>query len=328
MPKPTAVVGSLLGGAAAVVLANKGLLRRWAKNPDPLEGRAPKFPAGRATTITTDDGTVIAAFTAEPTSTEPDTPHVVLVHGLTSNHDDMGPIAERLLDAGFAVTGIDQRGHGASTVGSEGFGGRRQGADLAQLLVGLDLTNLVLVGHSMGGMAIMNMLVDEPELTAERVRATVLVATSAAMDGPLNQLGLRLGSQRPSDLIHALKQRLVVATGLSIFGKKPSLFMIEQALESATRCPDETRRGATEGLLDHDVSGRLHRVATPTLVVVGDDDKLTPLEDNRQIATAITGAELVVIPGAGHQVIWEHPGQLADLIAKHATTTDLRESTR
>ena len=327
MAKTTAVVGSLLGGAAAALVANKGVLRRWSSNPDPLEGRVPAFPPGRAATITTDDGAVIAAFTADARPSDDDLPHIVLIHGLTSNHDDMGPIAERLVEAGFSVTGIDQRGHGASTIGSEGFGGRRLGADLAQLLVALDLTNVVLAGHSMGGMAIMNMLVDEPELTAERIRANVLIATSAAMDGPRNQLALRLGSQRPSDLIHALKKRLVVAAGLSIFGKKPSLFMIEQALESATRCSDETRRCATEGLLDHDVTGRLHQVSTPTVVAAGDHDKLTPLEDNRQIASAISGAELVVLAGAGHQVIWEFPDRLAAIIAKQATTTDLRSTT-
>ena len=57
---------------------------------------------------------------------------VVLVHGLTSNHHDWGPVAVRLVATGHRVIGLNQRGHGGSTVGTDGFGPARQGRDVGQ----------------------------------------------------------------------------------------------------------------------------------------------------------------------------------------------------
>jgi pimeloyl-ACP methyl ester carboxylesterase len=48
-------------------------------------------------------------------------------------------------------------------------------------------------------------------------------------------------------------------------------------------------------------------VKVPTLVVVGDEDTLTPVEESRTLAAAHPGAELVIIPGAGHLANLECP---------------------
>ena len=52
----------------------------------------------------------------------------------------------------------------------------------------------------------------------------------------------------------------------------------------------------------HDVWDGLPSIATPTLVVHGDADILVPTENGRLIAARIPGAELVLIPGAGHML--------------------------
>jgi len=62
------------------------------------------------------------------------------------------------------------------------------------------------------------------------------------------------------------------------------------------------------------ITGRLHEIAAPTLVMVGEDDLLKPLKYAEIIAREIRGAELAVVPHAGHAVSWEQPGVFNTLL--------------
>jgi len=106
-----------------------------------------------------------------------------------------------------------------------------------------------------------------------------------------------------------------------LFGKMPSRVMVEDALASNRACPLDTRRGAALGLLDYDIRDLLPQIATTTVVVCGNKDRVTSLKENRAIAKAIPGAQLIVVPNAGHMVIWEAPDILADAIAAITTST-------
>ena len=75
-----------------------------------------------------------------------------------------GPVARRLITDGFEVVAVELRGHGDSSRGRDGYGPRRLAADLAQVLSALDLRDVILVGHSMGGMASMTLMLEHPEL--------------------------------------------------------------------------------------------------------------------------------------------------------------------
>jgi pimeloyl-ACP methyl ester carboxylesterase len=68
------------------------------------------------------------------------------------------------------------------------------------------------------------------------------------------------------------------------------------------------------GLLANDEIDHLHDIAVPTIVVVGSRDLLTPLRSAKRIATAIDGAELHIVAGAGHQLMMENPEELAALL--------------
>jgi pimeloyl-ACP methyl ester carboxylesterase len=65
------------------------------------------------------------------------------------------------------------------------------------------------------------------------------------------------------------------------------------------------------------VTGRLKQVAAPTLVIVGEDDLLKPRKYAEIIAREIPGAELAVVPHAGHSVCWEQPGAFNTLVLGH-----------
>jgi 3-oxoadipate enol-lactonase len=59
-----------------------------------------------------------------------------------------------------------------------------------------------------------------------------------------------------------------------------------------------------------DSRGRLAEIACPTLVIAGAQDRAVPLHHARMLHEGIQGAQLVVIEGAGHAVIWTHPDEL------------------
>ncbi|MEM7287281.1 MAG: alpha/beta hydrolase [Actinomycetota bacterium] len=315
------LVGAALAGAAsgaATVVGERRLLNKMDTAPLPPGWKPPVFPTSTEVMVPTDDDAQLLVASAGPE----DGPTVVLVHGLTSNHHDWGPVAERLVASGHRVIGVNQRGHGGSTVGHDGFGPERQGRDLGQVLSALALRDVVVCGHSMGGVAALSLMLLAPEAGAERVAGLALVATLAHTNAPDRRLGIHLGNTTPYEKL-ARHPRHAAALARYVFGELPNRSLVNAALASNARCPRETRSGAALGLLDYDVRHRLADIEVPTVVVCGDRDLLTSLSENREIADA-TGGELVIAEGAGHLVIWEQPdlvaGAAASLVTRITTT--------
>ncbi len=313
------VVTTVGVGAIAARLGERRIVRRLERTPPPPGWTSPRFPADTEVMVPTDDGAELVVAIAGPA----DGPPVVLVHGLTSNHHDWGPVASRLVERGHRVIGVNQRGHGGSTVGGDGFGPTRQGADLGQVLRALDLHDVTLVGHSMGGIAALSLLILAPESGADRVGSLVLVATLASTTGVDRRNGLKVAQREDRVIVdHPVHGRVFAR---AVFGSSPSVAMVDDALASAARCPDATRIGAASGLMGYDIRPGLPDIAVPTTVVCGDQDRLTPLSENKRIAAAIPSAQLVVVPDAGHLVIWEAPDVVADAIADRAAADVVME---
>lgn len=306
-----------LAGAAAAVAGGALALRRSLRNLEaadvdrerPLDANT-TFPAGQVVQVTTDDDGTIATESIGAVGG----PTVVLVHGITSSRQDWGPVARVLVARGHTVIGVDQRGHGGSDPGSDGYSPERLGQDLAQVVVALDLRDVVIVGHSMGGIAAMMFAVEHPEVNAERIRSMVLVATTNRTP--------RLFRRPPTRLVELALGRASVdwafrrpALARGLFGRFGSRRLVEAALVSARRArPNEVARCAA-GLVGYDVTDRLTDIATPTHCFFGTSDIVTPAGANRLIARTIPGATATEIDGAGHLLIWTHVAEIADLVA-------------
>ncbi len=309
-----------LAGAAAAVVGGALAVRRGLRNLDAADTDAERlldtdttFPAGRVVDVPTDDGGTIATESTAGANAGSG-PAVVLVHGITSSRQDWGPVARALVARGHTVIGVDQRGHGGSDPGSDGYSPERLGQDLAQVVVALDLRDVVLVGHSMGGIAAMMFAVEHPEVNAERIRSMVLVATTNRTP--------RLFRRPPTRLVELALGRASVdwafrrpALARGLFGRFGSRRLVEAALVSARRArPNEVARCAA-GLVGYDVTDRLTDIATPTHCFFGTSDIVTPAGANRLIARTVPGATATEIDGAGHLLIWTHVAEIADLVA-------------
>lgn len=224
----------------------------------------------------------------------------------------------------------DQRGHGLSGYGEPGSGAIDQlGRDLYQVISQTaPVGPVVLVGHSMGGMTIMALAEQHPEMFGHPVTGVALLATSA---GPVNpSFGLPAGGSVVQlaahwaagwigpDLVHLLRlaRRLPgyreVARSLVrrfAFGSRVSQRKVDLVLEMM----EETHPCAVTDLfqqfrpLDKKAAlAALGRVST--LVMAGERDTITPPRDSEAIADAVSGADLVTLPGTGHVLILERCG--------------------
>lgn len=297
-----------IGVLAAGGFLGQRLISKWRINPDPLDGKPAEFPSGIVRPVTLPDGAVINTVTVG------EGPTIVCVHGLTTNRNDWGPMAPALLDAGFTLLAVEQRGHGESTEGTAGYGSKQLGDDLAVVLETLDVEAIAVMGHSMGGMAAMAYAVDHPDAFHRRVASLILLATAASMRTGRHAIALRLGGLVIPEALQPPESRLRVATGLMAFGARPSLHMIDQIIGHFRTCPDDVRAKATAALADHHVEDQLASVHVPALVVGASRDQMIRPFQVEQLAEALANSRLEMLPSAGHMVIWERHEQLTTMI--------------
>ena len=249
---------------------------------------------------------------------------VVLSHCWTADHDAWR-YQVRDLRAAFGhtirIVTYDHRGHGSSSPTSRGSATIENLArDLSDLIDRHAPTgDLVLAGHSIGGMTLMELAASRPQLFADRVRGVCLVATSG---GDLRQvtLGLPDLGDWSKELIPYLlafrakrlsRRRRITAPVVEsvvvrrfLFGDTMRLRDHMLAVEALINTPADSMTGFFEDLMRHD---RLEPLGpalrgVPTVVLAGDQDALTPLDHARRLAAAIPGARLLISPGAGHML--------------------------
>lgn len=176
-----AVMVTTAGGVLATAAGTTAVLRSRSRRRDRIDRCDPcgpggcRLPEGRPLVVPTQDGAHLAVTVAGPT----DGPTVVLSHCWTGSQAIWATVARRLVLGGHRVVLYDQRGHGASTGGDAAPSIAALGEDLRAVLDATGATDVVLVGHSMGGMTIQAYAADHPDHFGSRVRAVVLVATAA-----------------------------------------------------------------------------------------------------------------------------------------------------
>src|SRR5262245_44343094 len=178
---------------------------------------------------------------------------IVFAHGVTLSSRVWAKQFESIPAAGFRAVAFDGRGHGESTVGKTGYSIENLAEDLRAVLVTLDLHDAVLVGHSMGGMAVEAFAVHHPDVAAERVAGLVLMSTTArAMTSDARRIrgGLERATGAVPTAAAVMRQRnlglLVARLG---FGDSPNPSHVEATRQMLAECSRETLRESSRALL-------------------------------------------------------------------------------
>ncbi len=255
-------------------------------------------------------------------------PAVVLVHGVTLTSDIWLNQFEDLAST-HRVIAIDQRGHGRSTAGAGGYALTRMADDLLEVLDHLQADQVVLVGHSMGGMVSLTAATTRPERFTARVAGMVLVSTSS---GPVPTGGRRVPEPLTSGVVSVIGRQLarseargngILPTSAraadvavrAVFGREPSAADVDFTRRVVAPMSPSALAACIGAIAAHDVSTRLAGISVPATVVVGTRDPLTPPFHARRLAQGIAEAELVVLPGCGHMPMLERRSQVSEVIA-------------
>lgn len=255
-------------------------------------------------------------------------PTVVFSHGYTLTLKGWVFQRRAMKASGYRVVVWDARGHGRSGAGSpDAYNIEQLGRDLGAVIAATTPQGpLILVGHSMGGMTMMSLAVEDHELIHRRVVGAAFIATSpgglsAVHWGLGNALGRvvhRVGPMAMGQL--AGRQGLVTAARKA--GKDVEAFFVERysfaspVPESAVALMAEMIFGTSLRVMSsylpaferHDKREALAQFnGVETLVLNGVQDTLTPPEHSEEIVRLVPGAEHVLVNEAGHIVMLEHP---------------------
>jgi pimeloyl-ACP methyl ester carboxylesterase len=266
---------------------------------------------------------------------------VVLAHCWTLNQDDWHyQVRDLQREFGHRVRIVtwDHRGHGGSAPAPRGDCTIDNLArDMADVIATYAPTGkLVLAGHSIGGMTMMALAEQRPEVF-DRVVGVAFVSTSSGQLDTvtlgLPEMGPFLRAQIPRML--ALRSRTLTLRARRrapiierrvvrkfLFGEPMRLVDSALTIDGIINCSSATMRGFYEDCMRHDRAAGLKVLeGVPTQVLVGSRDRLTPPEHARRIADAVEGAVLTVAPGAGHMLPLERDelvsGVLVRLIRPH-----------
>jgi len=232
-------------------------------------------------------------------------PALLLLHAFPLGLAMWEPQATALADA-HQVVRFDCRGFGGSPPGDGLLTMERIADDAAGVLDRLGLASAVVCGVSMGGYAAFAMVRRHPE----RIRALVLADTRARADSPEAKASRAAQAEKvrrdgARAIADAVLPKLVGATS---HRERPELMArVRQIIEA------NPPRGITDALAGlaarADSTPTLREIRVPTLVVVGEEDAITPLAEAETLQRGIAGSRLAVIPRAGHLSSLENPDE-------------------
>ncbi|WBQ03714.1 alpha/beta fold hydrolase [Kribbella sp. CA-293567] len=293
------------------------------------------------------------------TTGSPDAPvTVVLAHGWTCStrswHHQLAGLPRVLGADSVRVVAYDHRGHGRSAAAPEGSTRIEQLAD--DLAFVLDEVvgegPVVYAGHSMGGMTLMALADQRPDLIGSRIKAAALVATSsgqltsrafglpARLDGTAAVLAPRainLAGQRMERRAARLAEEAAPvgrAAGLRaaaavpaawvrrpalrqlVFGKNADPAEVDILMADLQRLPGRSFGGFFEAITRHDLAHALAVLdGIPVEIMHGTRDRLIPPRHGNRMAQLVPSARLWMYPGAGHMLMQERPRDVTQRLA-------------
>jgi 3-oxoadipate enol-lactonase len=236
---------------------------------------------------------------------------VVFLHAFPLNRTMWDPQVTALVGESRCIA-IDYRGLGESK-GGEPYSMDRYADDVAGVLDTLQIARAVVIGLSMGGYVAFALW----RRHRDRVRALVLADTRATADTPETIARRRelIEIARAQGSTAVANAQITGLVGKTTREKRPDIYdamhrMIAQA-------PVAGIIGATEALMSRpDSTETCATIDVPTLVVVGDEDVLTPPRDAARLADAIRGSRLEVLQGAGHLSNVERPAAFNTVVSE------------
>ena len=241
-------------------------------------------------------------------------PTIVFIHGWTADHhrwDKMIDFASKY----FKVVALDLRGHGESTKPEDAeYNINAYTADIIKLLDHLNIEKAILAGHSMGGMIAQKFYFNQKG----RVAGLILVGTTSKV---VDNFSMKLNTSLAIFLMN-----LAYSTGLKIvlgraFSNLTPKEEKEKLIGDAIRnVPKYVAVNSFKDFVKNfDTRAKLKEIKVPTLIIVGENDRMLPPRMSMFLRDNIEDSEFVVVPEAGHEVMLEVPDEVNKAIDSFLT---------
>ncbi len=316
-------VASIVGASA-----RRSIIQRTTSVEDPYADEDfGRIDDDRGYVVTTPDGVPLAVREAGPVDARVT---MVFVHGfclrMGAFHFQRTRLPERL-DQDVRMVFYDQRGHGDSgEAAPETYTLTQLGRDLESVLkVAAPQGDVVIVGHSMGGMTLLSHARQFPDQYGRRIVGAALISSAAegVTRSPLGEIlknpaleAVRFTARSAPRLVHrgrnvsrSLIGPVLRAASYSDLQVSRSLDTFSQRMMNGTPIP--TMVGFLDALEHHDETpGLWTLLRVPTLIACGDHDLLTPDEYSKKMAACMPQSELVIVPGASHLALLDKPDSI------------------
>jgi pimeloyl-ACP methyl ester carboxylesterase len=326
------LAGGLLLGVGAGVTLERTLVGRDRRREDPDAGEPFGGIRGTPVKLTSHDGTRLHVEELGQG------PCLVFAHGFSLTQDAWH-YQRRDLPGRYRCVFFDQRGHGRSgRPRKDDFSLQALAGDLKAVLDWTGEERVVLVAHSMGGIAALQLAEQFPDELGGRVAGLVLVGSTyvdtvrgmtaavSAWGAAWAQRTLITGAFRFMGQDPARAQQLrrrgsdlgYLGTRLFGFGSNPSPSQVAFVDKTLAGTDVEVWAKVFPSLVDFDLSESLAAVSVPALIATGDKDRLTPPSAARFMAERIPGSRLLILEDAGHCAFLEEHEVLDAEIAAFA----------
>src|SRR3954465_5978073 len=238
---------------------------------------------------------------------------LVLVMGTSGSIPLWGEIIPRLA-ASYRVIAFDNRGLGGSERGEGAISVASMAEDTSALLTALDIPQAHVMGWSLGSAIVQEMALAHPE----QVATAIMHATWGRCDGFQRSVLTALRHPYATRDMDAALAAAGMAFSPQLLDHPNFEQMLEPMLPAFPQNEDQMQVTTEQWDADlaHDTLDRLGGITAPTLVIVGEQDLLTPPWQAKKVADAIPGAryELMTGPGSSHGVHIERPDDLVSVV--------------
>lgn len=227
---------------------------------------------------------------------------LVLIHGLGSSADDWF-LQLPAFAPYYHCVAVDLRGHGLSDKSPGRYSVGQFAADVAALVRDLDLAPAHILGLSLGGMVAQQLALAHTQI----VRSLTLVNTLPGLWPPPRQI-VRMGMRRLTPPWRKPDMALVAErVAADLFPDPAAEFFRAQATARFAANDPVAYRRATLAVARFWPGSALRRIACPTLIIAGEDDRVVPGIYQARLRKALPHARYVPIPGAGHACNIDRP---------------------
>ncbi|WP_018156800.1 alpha/beta fold hydrolase [Demetria terragena] len=249
---------------------------------------------------------------------------VLLLHGIGGSAATFSGVAPQLAAAGWRTLAWDAPGYGASRDPESAVTGEDSPGAYVDLVGGLlsalGAPRVHIAGVSWGGVIATHVAIRHPDLIAS---LTLIDSTRGSSVTPERAASMR---ERVSELADLGGEAFAARRAPRLLAAEAETAVLNEVTRQMAAVRPPGYAGAAEMMAQSDTGPHLSQVSVPTLVVVGDEDRVTGVEESRLLAREIHRAEFALIKRAGHAAIQERPEEIASVMDSFLTQADSMSS--